>query len=172
MPSPASEGSSELAPVADEDMGDDTKDMVELSKNLTDRLRVKMEGQMKAMSKDTSTSMAEISQAMNKQSIIAEQRHRQLSDKVPALEHKVDSGDAGVRGRIVGFEAQLQAATDSQVATMAHLQLQAEIRSALPGSSSCPSAGPHQPRAPGSRPSNPRIVAELDKQVTGEEPSK
>lgn len=90
----------------------------------------KVETQMNTIQEDMSTSVTELSDEMNRQFQMAEKRHRQMQDKVSVVEHKLDSGMAGLNGRIAG---PLRAATDAQVATLA--QLQAQIRSARAGSS-------------------------------------
>lgn len=146
--------------------------MVEFSKKLMEKLRVKMEGKIKHIQVDMTSSVTELSNEMNRQFQLAEKRHRQMQDKVSAVEHKLDSGMAGLNGKIAGLEEQLKRATDAQAATLA--QLQAEIRGARAESSGGPirmgmrMGTDWRPSGPGNPSRDDRYPFAQEKYSTGE----
>lgn len=113
-----SDASSDMIP-DDDAMGENTSDMVDFSRSLVARLQAKAETQIAAINDDMTKGIAELGNEMDKQWKATERRHRQLQDKVSAVEHKLDGGMANITARMAGLEAQLKASADSQAESIA-----------------------------------------------------
>lgn len=132
--------------------GEGSQGMAEFPEGLRNRLRLKKEGQMETISGEMTKSITAPSVEMKRRHDIVRQR-RELQDKVPGVEHKLDAGMVSLSGRIAVLDAQLQAGSDSQEAPMA--QLQAEIGNASFGSWADPPTAPPQASAHDGRPEHP-----------------